>query len=93
MSDKSGFLLKQSGKVLPDPLVDFFTWIEQRIVGLIDGKQTFKKQWFVFKPSERLLLNYNKEEDALLGKVTHPLFHPPPPSALFCFAFVLLKKE
>jgi hypothetical protein len=33
----------------------------------------------VFKPSERLLLNYNKEEEALLGKV--PV--PPPHFALF----------
>jgi len=36
--------------------------------GLFVCSQTFKKQWFVFKPSDRLLLNYNKEEDALLGK-------------------------
>jgi hypothetical protein len=43
-------------------------------------EQTFKKQWFVFKPSERLLLNYNKEEEALLGKVPVPPPH---------FAFVL----
>ena len=60
-------------------------WIEQSIVGLIDGKQTFKKQWFVFKPSERLLLNYNKEEDALLGKVPPPSFHPPLHTVLLRF--------
>jgi len=45
--------------------------------------QTFKKQWFVFKPSERLLLNYNKEEDALLGKVTPTSLFSTPPSKLW----------